>query len=359
MKRRSIILQIFLLFLWLGNATGQSVSTMQFEDDRWDFGTIKEVDGIVSHTFVFKNTGNKPFVIEEVAVSCGCTTPEFSRAPILPGKTGQIKVSFDPTDRPGAFNKEIYIMSNGRANRNTLTIRGEVIPRPRSVEEDYPFIMSSGMRFNTLSLNYRYVEQGKLRSMTIGYANTSSKAVSLGFDILPENPYLTVSAPKSICAGCRGEITVTYDFRQAKIWGRMSDRIYPVIDGKRTSLSVSTTVTAVDNFSTMEDGTAPRIRLEPSFHHFGDARRGDRLTREIKLTNEGKSPLIIRWIDQTHGVTSNLRTGTSIAPGQSIRFTVTLTVPDTADGTYIGTMTLVTNDPIRPARDLRLAASIR
>jgi hypothetical protein len=88
---------------------------------------IKEADGKVSHTFKIKNDGKAPLVITRVIPSCGCTTPEWSKEPITPGKTGDIKVTYDPENRPtGAFTKTISVYSNGKTGSYLLTIRGEV-----------------------------------------------------------------------------------------------------------------------------------------------------------------------------------------------------------------------------------------
>ena len=51
-------------------------SVLKFTEEVWNFGRIEELDGPVSHTFTFTNTSKKPVVIEDVSVSCGCTTPE-------------------------------------------------------------------------------------------------------------------------------------------------------------------------------------------------------------------------------------------------------------------------------------------
>ncbi len=91
-----------------------------------DFGVIKEADGKVSHTFKISNTGDKPLVITRVIASCGCTTPEWPKEPIAPGKTGEIKVTFDPAGRPGPFTKTISIYSNGKKGSFIMNIRGEV-----------------------------------------------------------------------------------------------------------------------------------------------------------------------------------------------------------------------------------------
>ena len=101
---------------------------MTFEEKIHDFGTIKEADGPVSYSFEFTNTGNEPLVIINVNASCGCTRPEYSKEPIRPGKKGEIKVTYNPAGRPGEFDKEVKIRTNGN-KRPILRITGVVVPK--------------------------------------------------------------------------------------------------------------------------------------------------------------------------------------------------------------------------------------
>ena len=103
-------------------------AVMTFEEKSHDFGTIKEADGPVSHTFEFTNTGDEPLVIINVNASCGCTRPEYSKEPIKPGKTGKIKVTYNPAGRPGEFSKDVKIRTNGN-KRPILKITGIVLPK--------------------------------------------------------------------------------------------------------------------------------------------------------------------------------------------------------------------------------------
>jgi hypothetical protein len=99
-----------------------------FEETTIDYGKIEEKsDG--ARTFVFRNTGNEPLIIERAQPTCGCTVPEWTREPIMPGKEGRIQVTYD-TKRIGHFNKSIKIYSNASNSDAqgviTLRIRGEI-----------------------------------------------------------------------------------------------------------------------------------------------------------------------------------------------------------------------------------------
>lgn len=132
MKRIIFIFTAFLLAT--GMAFAQKKAVISAEETSFDFGTIKEADGDVSHSFTIKNTGESPLVLTRVIASCGCTTPEWTKEPIAPGKTADIKVTYNPKDRPGPFVKTISVYSNGKSGSYILTIRGEVEQQPSKEE---------------------------------------------------------------------------------------------------------------------------------------------------------------------------------------------------------------------------------
>ncbi|MDO4225338.1 MAG: DUF1573 domain-containing protein [Bergeyella zoohelcum] len=113
-----------LIFSGIFFASAQSIS---FDNNTIDYGTIKNgADG--QRFFIVKNTGNKPLIINKVQASCGCTTPEWDKAPILPGKTTKIKVGYN-TKLNGDFKKMIEVYSNDpEKGRITLYIKGKVEP---------------------------------------------------------------------------------------------------------------------------------------------------------------------------------------------------------------------------------------
>ncbi|GAC1367667.1 MAG: hypothetical protein NVS3B25_13660 [Hymenobacter sp.] len=96
-----------------------------FEESKYDFGSVVQ-GGTVDHTFKFKNTGTAPLVISNIGVSCGCTTPEWTKDPVLPGKTGTIAAHFNSTGKMGMQNKVLTIESNAAAGSTTVSLVGEV-----------------------------------------------------------------------------------------------------------------------------------------------------------------------------------------------------------------------------------------
>lgn len=124
---KQIIFIFMAILLATGMASAQKKAVISADETTYDFGTIKESEGKVSHTFKIKNTGDAPLVLTRVIASCGCTTPEWTKEPIAPGKTGDITITFDPKDRVVPFTKTISVYSNGKVGSYILTIRGEVV----------------------------------------------------------------------------------------------------------------------------------------------------------------------------------------------------------------------------------------
>lgn len=102
---------------------------IKFEKSVHDFGSIQEKDGIATVVFEFTNTGDAPLVISRVQASCGCTTPTWTKEPVMPGEKGAITVAYNPYARPGNFAKSILVHHNGDSKPFNLTIRGNVIPK--------------------------------------------------------------------------------------------------------------------------------------------------------------------------------------------------------------------------------------
>ena len=154
-------------------------SGLVFDRPAWDFGTIRETDGPVTHRFVCRNEGEHPEVILQVTTTCGCTTPRYTRKPILPGEEAEITVTYDPANRPGNFSRELAVFTADRRIAAKLRITGSVIGRPKTPEELYPIDCGDGLRLEDNFHAFTYIYNGRTSVATIGYANLSDKPLTL------------------------------------------------------------------------------------------------------------------------------------------------------------------------------------
>jgi hypothetical protein len=97
-----------------------------FEETEHQFGKINQGDK-VKHTFVFKNTGDAPLIINSASGSCGCTVPEWPHEPILPGAKGEVHVIFNSAGKRGPQNKSVTLNTNQGETPIRIYIKGEVI----------------------------------------------------------------------------------------------------------------------------------------------------------------------------------------------------------------------------------------
>lgn len=366
MKTKALLLTLCGLWLAAGlRAQDKPLppSTMKFTEEGWDFKEIKEEAGNVSHTFTFTNTGKEPFVIEKVTTTCGCTTPEYTKAPILPGQKGTLKVTFNPEGRPGSFRKTITVTSNSSQNRNQIYIKGSVIPQPRTPQEEFPVEVGGGLRIERQSVGLGYLPRGATKSVAIQYMNDSPVSISLGaLYKSPNNYFRVVFAPETVPAGGRGLLTLTYDLRSEDIWGRTSDEFSITVDGKRMAAPFSATGIATDDYSAWTSAqieAAAKADFSGQYYHFGDVRQGTRVRHDFTITNAGKAPLVIQYIKPGANTTLTLRQGTSLAPGEVITFSATVDTKGVAPGRFMDASVIIVNDPQRPMRELRLAATIQ
>ncbi|HBS88650.1 MAG: hypothetical protein A2W91_18590 [Bacteroidetes bacterium GWF2_38_335] len=111
----------------------KKTSVIVFEKTVYNYGTIaKGSEGTCE--FIFKNAGKDPIVLQNVKATCGCTTPKWSKEPILKGEKGSIKVRYD-TSKTGKFSKTISVYSNAKNSEVELRVEGTVVDEPEKEQK--------------------------------------------------------------------------------------------------------------------------------------------------------------------------------------------------------------------------------
>lgn len=76
--------------------------------------------------YEFKNTGKTTLIITSVKGSCGCTATDYTKTPILPGKSGKVTATYNAANK-GAFTKTVTVTTNVETTPKVLTLKGIVI----------------------------------------------------------------------------------------------------------------------------------------------------------------------------------------------------------------------------------------
>ncbi|MDA3954066.1 MAG: DUF1573 domain-containing protein [Bacteroidales bacterium] len=345
MKRLFISVVLVLISISFINAQQQG-AFISFEKETHDYGKIKESDGKVEYKFVFTNTGNTPLIINKVKASCGCTSPTWTEKPIMPGQKGFVSAVFDPKNRPGNFNKTIFVESNSKNSRIVLRIKGEVIARTKTVNDYYPKELGQ-LRLETNHFAFVRVYNNQVKTDTLKIYNSSDSDLKITFENIPAYLKL-VAKPAVLKPGKKGYIIGTYDGAKVNDWGFVSSRIKVLINGvsgNRDYITISAKVE--ENFSKLSEkeiANAPQIVFDNISYYFGKTKSTDKIEHDFKFKNEGKSDLIIRKIRSTCGCTTVAPEKTVIKPGESSSFKAIFT-PGSRKGKQRKSIYVISNDP--------------
>lgn len=349
MKR--ILLVVFLFSCY----SSFSQAVINFNARIHDFGTIKEVNGAVSYNFEFVNRGTAPILIKNVESSCGCTSPEWTKQPVLPGKTGFVKAIFNPKDRPGYFDKTITVYSNAQTPVVELKIKGNVEGKARTILDDYPYELSSGLRLPLENISLMNVRKGDTKTMQIGVYNNSGKTLNISFAGLP--PYLKLSiTPQQVENRGKATIQASYNTAVSGEYGLNREDVALVVDGKKYPLPV--TITIEEDFGKVDLANAPVMESDKKYYNFGETTSAKPVAYTYQVKNTGKSPLNVRRVyTNDKRVTADI-SKKDIQPGESAMVTVK-TINGAEPGKLTCLVSVITNCPASPEFNLRFYGEIK
>ena len=102
-------------------------TSIALSESNFDFGKIKKGDK-VEHIYEITNTGKNPLIISEVKPGCGCTAPDFTKEPIMPGKKGKVTLHFDSSSFEGNVQKYADVFANVEKAPIKLTFTANIQP---------------------------------------------------------------------------------------------------------------------------------------------------------------------------------------------------------------------------------------
>lgn len=273
-----VIIGVFLIFYNIQNKSSLP-PTISLSEEEWNFGKIKEDERPV-HIFTINNIGREELIINRVRAACGCTATMLSSDNIPPGKSAELKVTFNPTGYNGLVKKDIYLESNDpQLPKAKITIIADVepIPSPKA------FYSNSQWELGLIS-------QGDLPTFSFIIENKGE--LDLIIDKIDASEYIKydVEIPLNINPGEKQEIIFTYDSTQHELGEvRESVRIY-CNDPRRKAFSLR-----IDGY--IKEKSAPTVGISPigiSFNLASDSEEGN--IGKVSLTNSGEEEVKITSI---------------------------------------------------------------
>ena len=133
-NKYSILGLVFAFILCSGSlASAERAAKIKFTEDSFDFGKIEQGE-VLTHVFVFQNTGEETLKIKRVSSSCGCTAALVTKREVPPGEKGELRVTFNSRGLRGKVTKYVYVESDDQTQPNKKLIISaeiEVPPQPR------------------------------------------------------------------------------------------------------------------------------------------------------------------------------------------------------------------------------------
>lgn len=358
--KKSILIVVLICSSCIYGVAQQKGPSIYFNKTSYDYGNIKESDGPVAFTFEFINSGNAALIVKDVQVSCGCTTPEWTQAPVGPGEKGLITVLFDPENRQGEFYKSLTIFSNGNAQPIKLYVLGNVEPMARSIEDQYPIVMG-GIRVKYSIISFETITNEKPVTKTITVYNDMNKEVSFDREIEAPDHIKVKFLPQPIPPKSIGTFQVTYDPREIELLGYKSDFLEIETNEWFNSTKEFRVIAALEEYfptMTPEQLTqAPRLKIENPVHDFGKISQGASVSKEFVITNTGKEELNIRMTRASCGCTASKPEKNDLKPGESSTIKVTFN-PEGKDGDQSEFILVFSNDPSNPKQKITIKSSV-
>ncbi|OAV73119.1 hypothetical protein Barb6_00538 [Bacteroidales bacterium Barb6] len=354
------------LCVWAAGA--QNDAQLSVDESIYNFGAVSESDGAVTHVFVLKNTGKAPLAITRVTASCGCTRPEYPQEPIAPGKTGELKITFDPAGHPGLFYKTISVYSNGKLGSYSLAVKGEVKPKVLQPVLTYPYSIG-GLKLHTKTILFNAVRSGEVSSERIDILNDTQTPLSVCLG-KSSDYFMTEVTPAALQPGQKGEIIIKLSEKAADQKGRVAAELsvtVAVAGQKEITGQIQLAANLIDNFSKLsatEKAQAPEASLSSTILEFGQLSAkeksiiplvGGKVTVAFDITNTGKSPLLIYSVtsdDRRLDISGGKR---ELKPGASTTVKVTLR-PKDIKTRMESLVNIVCNDPNGPVRLIKVTA---
>ncbi len=333
-----------------------------------DFGVFMEQDGKVTCQMPLVNTGDAPLMIVKAQAGCGCTGIDYPEAPIPPGDTAMVSITYNPAGRPGQFTKQVLIFTNTTPRRTVLEITGNVIPTAATLDKQYP-LQAGSLRISQREVPMGELPKGKNKTQYLSAYNASTDTMVVS--VTGAKSHLSPAiVPDTVPPARVTALTVHYHSANAPLWGLNTDTLTLVCEplGLESSVIPGTAqihvmAQVMEDFGSLTDqqrrdapvaaiGCGDRI-------DFGTVKAGDVVSKSFEVTNRGKECLLIRrlWVPEGEGVTCTT-SKTDIKRGKSATVTVTVDTSKQQGEMLNVPLTLITNDPESPRITVRLVGII-
>lgn len=351
--RKHVIKLLVVLSIFTTPLLAQGILT--FDDKKVDVGEVYEKDSVAVFKFKFLNTGKGTLLVQDVKTSCGCLTAVWPKEQIEPGESGEVFVSYQTWNRPGPFDRDISVSTNGTPSVVKLEFAGMVLPKSKGVNYDFP-VELGGMRVETTQLSIGNVTNEKLLTRSFKVYNQGTGDLKILKKNVPKHIDVSFLNGK-VLPNSEGELVITYDPIIKADLGYSKDVIEITTNDTVASKSFFIYASILEYFSdTIDPISAPRLLLDKSAQDFGTLKLSVPDSTIFKLTNAGKRNLIVREIEFDKNIMTCKMAKDTIAAGETTDLFVKLIGATTGTGRKTNAIILYVNDPKAPRHSIKITS---
>lgn len=315
----------------------------------YDFGLFKEVGGPKTGYSRFVNTGTDTISIFSVRPSCGCTSADFTHAPIAPGDTATVSFTYDPTMRPGKFDKSVQVrFSDG--SKQTIRITGSVLGTPESLESLYP-VDAGELRLSDRIISFDETTKGRSPVRFVNAYVLSNDSVVPVIKALSDALTITPSVSK---AGPGDVVTFTLTLNTSRL-----EEYGPVEVaaqcGEARLEAVAVVMPDATDLKLHQQGKHPAADVSPQVIDLSSTDVSLPITRSFSITNKGKADLELLRIYCGSEAVKIGKYPKKVKPGKTVEVTFELDRAALRPGPQRLPIEILTNDPMQPRQSVALA----
>ena len=347
MNNKTLILS--LLAMASADAAAQRITA---KNEIVDCGSVM-YETPVTVKFELTNKGSE-LNIDQVRVSCGCTTVDYPHTAIPKGDSFTVTATYDARQL-GHFEKEVALFCNSSKQPFYLKMRGVVVEEASDFNGKFDYKID-GMLVDKNDVEFDDVNRGDYPVQLVHIKNSTAETISPVVMHLPS--YLTASvSPTNIAPGKTGVATLKLDSRKLRSFGLTQTSVFLAKNpGEKVSMDKEISVSAVllpdfDNMSETQLANAPAIKLSATdvdMGDFGGKTAKTAKTETVIIENTGRSVLDIRSMQMfTTGMSVKLNK-TKIKPGEQAKLKITVNRKQLRNLRSKPRVLIITNDPRQP-----------
>lgn len=336
-----------------------SGSALKFDTTTLEMGELTDNETLYPVIKVH-NSSSEPIVIDSLHTSTS-TVIFTGTCPmtVAAGDTAYLEFAVQTDFIDGEFATLAQLYAGSKSKPSELIIKGHVKASPKNADQICTIPLCN-LLISKRDVNFSDVPLGKKVSDTIMVYNPTTSIIPLSQLTVPGTVKAKIQ-DRRIKGGNVTYIILDYQCNDVNLLGINFEMVKfntGAKDCPNNAIVVQANVVETFDHLTKEQlENSPVAQIDNPEHNFGKVKHNQVYNHDFKLTNQGKTPLVIRAVNTTCGCTVARLSKKVIAPNETITITAQFDTKG-REGMQQKAINLITNAPNAPNIKLWVLADI-